>query len=773
MTLDRKSNRWLDKSGFLHVGNNVMTRAGVDKYFGYEIPGGDELGLAPNKIYHVFRPPEELKRAMTTLHGLPILDEHNQDMTADSPLPDLHVGAVGTSARWSDADNGIVNEAVFHVREAIKDILSKEREDLSCGYTYDAELAPHGAEWMGQPYDLVMKNIEFNHVALVPEGRVEGAKVADRKPMNIDAHVDWDAYRRQMENKVRGAKGAVETWTQEIRDIQGYISQGKRKSPRLERDLTNAKQKLELAKKQLVEAERLLRDAQTKGNDSKVNPTSPALPPGGRNPNQQQPSKKKTNSGQGEFEKKIQEIFKTKGMDMATLAKTDRRIAPYAGKKPLRPKAGKGGRMGLDSGQSRDVTLAERILGVEKGMYSQKDEQWAKDVLARAKKFGWKTGGPEGKRAFDADPIAEAEGSLMESIGAIVDAYREHSHQTPEGEATSEPIEDEIPTEDNAGPVSPTLDAEEEFVAQVRDALEGYGTQGEVNAVPGEIEAGDEDLPAMDAESDLSGYDESALQGWIQKIEGELRNRNPDGNGDEDLQVGDGENLDLTPDAENENIDQTEDAGMSHEQMNAQLKKMYARHDAAKASGNKQEEAKIMSQIRNMEGMIVRSGGVVDSEPDMSGVDAFPGSNKPSEASKNRDAAEAKAAWEKIQKEKQTKGKAMDAKMAVDAAVRQMKAATDAKNAAIALVEPLVGSVTKLMAMDSAEDILRHALETHGEQPPANIGLAGLHGMVNMLVGRETRAKMGADNRPPKRKGVEGQLAETIAKARARTMVVN
>ena len=77
LALDRSpSVRSISADGHLHVSRTPISKAAVNPYLGREIPGWDELGLDPDRIYQMYRPPEELERAAATSNGKPLLDEH-------------------------------------------------------------------------------------------------------------------------------------------------------------------------------------------------------------------------------------------------------------------------------------------------------------------------------------------------------------------------------------------------------------------------------------------------------------------------------------------------------------------------------------------------------------------------------------------------------------------------------------------------------------------------------------------------------------------------
>lgn len=165
LAFDAASVRSVDANGFLHVASSHITKATVNPYYGREIPGWQEAGLDPERIYYGFRAPEELRRSLPTWEGLPLHIEHHID-SADEPRKLTRVGAVGKAvwnAPYVDAPLTVWDRAVI---DAIEDDSFRE---LSCAYRYDPDFTP--GRYEGIEYDFIMRNIRGNHVALVEEGR--------------------------------------------------------------------------------------------------------------------------------------------------------------------------------------------------------------------------------------------------------------------------------------------------------------------------------------------------------------------------------------------------------------------------------------------------------------------------------------------------------------------------------------------------------------------------------------------------------------------------
>jgi len=192
LALDR-SMRSYDQDGRLHVAVSHLTKACVNQYRGNEIPGFEQLGLDPYRLYNLLRHPGELQRAVPTFNNIQILDQHIPVTAADDQRGRV-VGSTGTDARWNPPY--IDNSLVFWSDQAIAMIESGEMKELSSGYRYDPVMQP--GVYMSQRYDGVMTNIRANHIALVEAGRAgSDVVVMDSKPketaMTLSPRAAWMA----------------------------------------------------------------------------------------------------------------------------------------------------------------------------------------------------------------------------------------------------------------------------------------------------------------------------------------------------------------------------------------------------------------------------------------------------------------------------------------------------------------------------------------------------------------------------------------------------
>ena len=202
IVLDAKpSMRTIDDNGFLHVALTPISKATVNPYLGSEIPLAKEHGFDPEKIYYALRPADELEKAAKTFNGLPLLLEHH-NIDAENPAKEYVVGSVGTDAVFENPY--LKNSLTVTDAQAIGYIEDGQVAEISCCYSYDPDFTSgEFTEVDGSKvhYDLIMRNIKGNHVALVPEGRAgHDVKVAD----SMDAVKYSNNEERRKDNMMNG-----------------------------------------------------------------------------------------------------------------------------------------------------------------------------------------------------------------------------------------------------------------------------------------------------------------------------------------------------------------------------------------------------------------------------------------------------------------------------------------------------------------------------------------------------------------------------------------
>lgn len=166
LAFDRGTVRRIDQDGRMHVEIANISKATVNPYLGHEIPGWEELGLEPDKVYQLFRDPSELAAGAATFNSIPLLNRHIP-VSAENHQPKSVVGATGSDASFEAPY--LRNSLVIWAAEAIEGIESGEQRELSCAYRYIPVMEP--GTYQGTRYDGRMTQIIGNHVALVAAGR--------------------------------------------------------------------------------------------------------------------------------------------------------------------------------------------------------------------------------------------------------------------------------------------------------------------------------------------------------------------------------------------------------------------------------------------------------------------------------------------------------------------------------------------------------------------------------------------------------------------------
>ena len=163
--------REVDDNGFLHVPCCNITKEQVAPYEGKDIPGWQEQGLDPNKIYYGYRKGSEIERAADTFNNLPLLDKHIEVCPENESIVKQHlVGNIGDRAEYNKPY--LQNSLAIYMHDAKDNVENNSKKELSCAYRYDPVFEE--GVFDGKRYDFVMTNIRGNHVALCERGRAGG-----------------------------------------------------------------------------------------------------------------------------------------------------------------------------------------------------------------------------------------------------------------------------------------------------------------------------------------------------------------------------------------------------------------------------------------------------------------------------------------------------------------------------------------------------------------------------------------------------------------------
>lgn len=175
-----RSMRRSDVDGHLHVDGVNISKANVCPYLGAEIPDAAILGLDPSKVYYLYRDAAELAASAPSYENKPLMVDHVA-VSADNPMKHKIGGTVSNVrfvAPYLKADIAVWDA------DAIRDIETEVKKQLSCGYRYAADMTPGTID--GTHYDGIMRNIVANHVALVEAGRAgPDVLVSDSLPQGL------------------------------------------------------------------------------------------------------------------------------------------------------------------------------------------------------------------------------------------------------------------------------------------------------------------------------------------------------------------------------------------------------------------------------------------------------------------------------------------------------------------------------------------------------------------------------------------------------------
>lgn len=205
--------RTYDADGQLHISRTPISKANVCEYYGHEIPDGGKLGLDPQKKYKLLRDPDELKKAADSSNGKQLMIEHIP-VSADDPQKDEWVGGTGTDAEFDYPY--LYNSLHVHDRKGIDGIESGKQRELSAAYRYRPDMTP--GTFHGEPFDGVMRDISFNHICLVSQGRAGSDVMVLDEAMKDKSMFDFSKF------KPRFDFGKFATDSKTRSQIQGELS---------------------------------------------------------------------------------------------------------------------------------------------------------------------------------------------------------------------------------------------------------------------------------------------------------------------------------------------------------------------------------------------------------------------------------------------------------------------------------------------------------------------------------------------------------------------
>lgn len=175
-----------------YQGNVVCTGVGVFKYLGDD-----------RKFVGRLRDVEDVKAATKTINCIPVTLQHpNSPVNVDN-VSDLQVGMTANDASFDGLNNHVT--VTITNKKAIEAIDKGEVKAFSMGYK--CNVVDHAGVWQGVHHDQQQKDIVYNHIALVKNGRA-GDKVRFMVGDSADFGdiFEIDSEEEKAENKDKGTE---------------------------------------------------------------------------------------------------------------------------------------------------------------------------------------------------------------------------------------------------------------------------------------------------------------------------------------------------------------------------------------------------------------------------------------------------------------------------------------------------------------------------------------------------------------------------------------
>lgn len=211
--------REVDANGFLTVAGCPISSFGIFDY------GAGQVGLPgdPSRIVKVFRPESAVAdpAAIESFKNVPFINDHEMlsgfqaDEGATAP-EDYGVSGVLTSNVYYEAP-WMRGDLKIFARDVQADLASGKK-DLSLGYSCDFEIKP--GVFDGQAYEVVQTNLRGNHIALVKDARVSGARVLDGLCFD---HLRFDVRPSDKEDNIMAKKVSKATMDNAVAQLKALL----------------------------------------------------------------------------------------------------------------------------------------------------------------------------------------------------------------------------------------------------------------------------------------------------------------------------------------------------------------------------------------------------------------------------------------------------------------------------------------------------------------------------------------------------------------------
>lgn len=199
--------------GYL-TGNVNVTGAGVFRYLG-------DAGKFVGRLRSV----DEVKKATDSINCKPVTLQHpNQPVSLDN-IDDLQVGMSSNDASFDGLNNHVTITVTSP--KAIKAIENGEVKAISMGYK--CNVVDNAGVWQGSKHEQEQKDIVYNHIALVREGRAgdqvkfcvgDSAEAEDILNAKLEPETPKDEAPKTPEAEVKDSEHLNNTKEQSMKTIQ-------------------------------------------------------------------------------------------------------------------------------------------------------------------------------------------------------------------------------------------------------------------------------------------------------------------------------------------------------------------------------------------------------------------------------------------------------------------------------------------------------------------------------------------------------------------------
>lgn len=263
------------------VFNGVVSRSGDFEYYAFEVPGAMERGYKWDDILIGRISRTETKMYAKQLEGLPVTDEHR--FVREGERGEHAVGTVLTDGELSE--DGLVSSRIsIHQPEMVMKVIGGKAEELSIGFASDIIWRKEPGS-KGPHFDV--KNVNLNHVAVVPEGRGgKDVRLAHHKrklshkdknmpKINIDG-VEWEVETAvaqefsRINGQVKELTEANDTLTHAKDKLEGELAASESATVELENSVKSEDQIKEAAAKLANDHAEFVHSAKAMGHEGEL-----------------------------------------------------------------------------------------------------------------------------------------------------------------------------------------------------------------------------------------------------------------------------------------------------------------------------------------------------------------------------------------------------------------------------------------------------------------------------------------------------------------------